>query len=91
MRSEPSATARHGAGHDLDAELDRLVAAEVAELTPPPAPPAPAEEPIEAALQRLGERLRGHPEREALLERLRAVTLGESAAGAPAGDVAMPG
>ena len=67
-----------GNGHADDGselELDRLVAEEVAALT--------EAEPLDDELDRLAARLRAHPEREALLDQLRRLVLGEPAIAAP--------
>lgn len=101
MQNEHATAAGGHCERDLYAELDELVAAEVAELRPSrvraePRPPLDTaepqrEEPVEAALERLAQRLQRHPDRELLLERLRTATLGtapgvvEESAGAPAG------
>ena len=62
---------RNGHADDaIEAELDQLVADELAAAAPPR-----IEEPIEQALARVAARLRKHPDREALLERLHRETL----------------
>jgi len=67
----------------MEAELDQLVAEELAAVTPPS-----VEEPIELALAKLAARLRAHPDREALLERLRREAL-EAPRDTPAARPAM--
>ena len=75
MRSEPRA---NGAGDDFALELDQLVAEEVAALrTPPP------EATVDALLDDLAARLKDHPDRAALLERLCDAVLGAPAPAAP--------
>ena len=70
MRSAANTIVNGYAGDALEAELDQLVAEELAAAAPPR-----IEEPIEQAVARLAARLRGHPDREILLERLRRETL----------------
>jgi hypothetical protein len=86
MPSEHRTVARLDIDSNPDAELDELVAAEMAELRPAlrvgAAPPSergelPVEEPIDSALERLAQRLHIHPERAHLLDRLRVAVLGE--------------
>jgi hypothetical protein len=90
MSSEHASTAPIRAERDPDAELDALVAAELAELKSrsrpavTPAAAVPAFERIEAVLDRLVQMLRGHPERGALIERLRVATLADTPAAAEA-------
>jgi hypothetical protein len=57
----------------FEAELDRLVSEEVTALAPP------VEMAVDALLDQVAERLRAHPDRAALLDRLRELVLGESA------------
>jgi hypothetical protein len=95
MPHETATVGRNRAERDSDAELDALVAAEFAHLQPQVQPevarPAtvprvttPAEESIEVELDRLARRLRGHPNCAALIERLRAASLGDGPAAAEA-------
>ena len=80
---------------DPNTELDALVAAELAQLQPQGRPEiarpatvqrvtAAAEKPIEVELDRMAQRLRGHPDCAALIERLRAASLGDGPAAADA-------
>ena len=81
MRTGADANGNGHAGDTIEAELDQLVAEEFAAVTPPPS----VEEPIERALARLAARLREHPERAALLERLRREVL-DAPSDTPAGE-----
>jgi len=67
----------------MEAELDQLVVEELAAVTPPS-----VEEPIELALAKLAARLRAHPDREALLERLRREAL-KAPRDTPAGEAGV--
>jgi hypothetical protein len=66
MRTGADPTGNGHAGDAIEAELDQLVADELAAAAPPR-----IEEPIEQEIARVAARLRKHPDREALLERLR--------------------
>jgi hypothetical protein len=66
--SDPRGNGR--AIHDVEAELDRLVDEALTGLKP-------AEPPIDEALSQLARRLREHPDRAALLDRLRREVLAE--------------
>jgi len=66
MRTGADSTGNGHADGTFEAELDQLVTEELAALRPPPS----VEEPIELVLAQLAARLREHPNREALLERL---------------------
>jgi hypothetical protein len=67
----------HATSHDL-IELDRLVAAEVAALR------ERSEPSLEVDVLRLARRIRDHPDRLALLDRLRLEVLGSSQGSEPA-------
>jgi hypothetical protein len=74
MRSDPCA---NGAEDDSALALDQLVAEELSALR------VTATEPIEHQLTDFAERLRAHPDREALVERLRVLVLGPPEPEAP--------
>lgn len=80
MRESSERGGNGRADDEVEAELERLVVAEVEALAPRP------ETPIEDLLDQVAERLHQHPERLALLERLRAAVLGPVAEAMPVPD-----
>ena len=80
MTEVASASGAKGKGHFVDddaIELDRIVEEAIDGL------PLTAETPLDTAIEHLAARLRAHPERDALLDRLRRLMLGEPETPAP--------